>query len=180
MPTEHGFLRQHVPLFACLTDAQLDELNHDLVPRQYVKDDPLFHQSDHNHDLYIVHSGRVRIIRGSPDGYETTLNIYSKGDIIGEFAALDDGPRSATARALTRCTMLECPSIVSCTICGKCPNWPSPSPGCWWTSCVGPPTMPRPSRATTLPDELLHILLLYNQRYGKEVSRARATCWTWA
>ena len=169
MPTKDGFLRHHVPLFASLTDAQLDELNHDLVPRRYTKDDPLFHQSDNNHDLYIVHSGRVRIIRCSPDGYETTLNIYSKGDIIGEFAALDDGPRSATARTLTRCTMLEMPQdrflhhmrhmpelalAVSRLLVNKLR----------WTTDYAE-TVSRYDAA----GRLLHILLLYNQRYGVEV-----------
>ena len=35
------------------------------------------------------------------------INIFSARNIIGEFAAIDCQPRSATAKAIERCALLE-------------------------------------------------------------------------
>src|SRR5690348_15929388 len=78
-----------VPLFAHLSDAELGRLAEDFSPFEYSKNDVLFWQGDTSSELYLIRRGKVRIYKISPGGRETSINIFSTGDILGEFAAID-------------------------------------------------------------------------------------------
>lgn len=56
---------------------------------------------------YFVQSGRVEIVLQRPDGSEIEVGRRGPGTLIGEMAIVDDGPRSATVRALEDCRLLE-------------------------------------------------------------------------
>jgi CRP/FNR family cyclic AMP-dependent transcriptional regulator len=101
-----AFLRR-VPLFGDLAEDNLRILINDFRRRVYERDAIIFRQEDTSHELYLVAEGKVRVYKLSPAGNETSLNIFSTGDIIGEFAALDRQPRSATAQAIEDCVLLE-------------------------------------------------------------------------
>jgi CRP/FNR family transcriptional regulator/CRP/FNR family cyclic AMP-dependent transcriptional regulator len=62
----------------------------------------IFHQDSPGRTLYIIESGQVRIFLLSESGQETTLNIYGRGEVFGEFSLLDGLPRSAGAVALEK------------------------------------------------------------------------------
>lgn len=172
MSAQVAFL-EHVPLFAGLDEPALAVLIGDLVPRKYARNDAIFHQGDHNHDLYIVLEGRVRIVGVGPSGDETTLNVYARGDTIGEFAALDDQPRSATARALTDCTLLE---MAQDHFLRRMRELPDLALGVCrllvgklrWTTAYAE-TIARFDAA----GRLLHILLLYTERFGREIEAGK-------
>lgn len=65
----------------------------------------LFLQSDPGDALYIVDEGRVEISVMSESGKKLTLNEMRPGDVFGEIAVLDGGPRTATATTLTPCVL---------------------------------------------------------------------------
>lgn len=67
--------------------------------RQYHTGDALLSQGDPSNFVVIVIDGYVKISAVTGDGAESLLAIRTAGDIIGEFAAMDGLPRSATARA---------------------------------------------------------------------------------
>jgi CRP-like cAMP-binding protein len=56
---------------------------------------------------YVLTSGLAKVIVAAESGAETTLAIRSRGDLMGEFALLDDKPRTATARAVGEVTALK-------------------------------------------------------------------------
>ncbi len=95
-----------IPLFAGLNDKELVTIVDDLRRKEYGKDELIFRQGDESREVYIILKGKVRIYRISPAGNETTTAIYSTHDIIGEFAALDNQPRSATGKAISPVTLL--------------------------------------------------------------------------
>jgi CRP/FNR family cyclic AMP-dependent transcriptional regulator len=64
-------------------------------------------QGEVGDSVYVLTSGLVRVIVAARTGAETTLAIRSRGDLVGEFALLDDGPRTATARAAGPVTALR-------------------------------------------------------------------------
>lgn len=99
------FLRS-IPLFAQLNDTELQALLDDLHPRQYERDEIIFRHGDESRELYIVFTGKVRIFTVSPAGDETSIYIFSTGDVIGEQAALDGEPRDAAAKAIGKATLL--------------------------------------------------------------------------
>src|SRR5437868_5742578 len=85
-----------IPLFTGLAEKELVTIVEDLRLKEYSKDELIFRQGDESREVYIILKGKVRIYKISPAGNETTTAIYSTYDVIGEFAALDNEPRSAT------------------------------------------------------------------------------------
>jgi phosphoribosyl 1,2-cyclic phosphodiesterase len=60
----------------------------------------LFRQGDAPGGVYFLRSGKVQISIPVGEGKEKVLGILKVGDTVGELAALDGGPRTATATAL--------------------------------------------------------------------------------
>ena len=66
-----------------------------------VRNDMLFGEGDPPDCLYLVATGRLAIAIANPiDRRESVVALMEAGDLFGELAMLDDGPRSAMARAL--------------------------------------------------------------------------------
>lgn len=59
----------------------------------------LFRQGDGGDDMYIVVSGRLRVVSVAPDGSETLLAELGIGETVGEMAVISGEPRSATVYA---------------------------------------------------------------------------------
>jgi CRP/FNR family cyclic AMP-dependent transcriptional regulator len=64
-------------------------------------------QGDVGDFLYVLINGLVKVIVSAVSGAQTTLAIRSRGDLVGEFALLDNKPRAATARAAGQVTALR-------------------------------------------------------------------------
>ncbi|ASO21460.1 cAMP receptor protein [Actinoalloteichus hoggarensis] len=54
-------------------------------------------------------AGRVKVTYAAPDGRELLVAIRGPGDLIGEFAVRDGGPRSATVRTIEPCILSRIP-----------------------------------------------------------------------
>jgi CRP-like cAMP-binding protein len=54
----------------------------------------------------VILTGKVRIFKTSLAGNETSLQIFSTHQIIGELASIDDRPRSATAKVIVPSDLL--------------------------------------------------------------------------
>jgi CRP-like cAMP-binding protein len=162
-----AFLKQ-VPLCAHLAEQELTAFSQDLRLREYVKGQIVFEQGDPSHILSIILHGKVRIFRLSPSGLETTLTILGKGDLMGEFAAIDEQPRSASALAIGKCALLQ---MRAETFFGHVRKQPNLALGLMhvlvtktrWTAAYAE-TIARYDAA----GRLLHILLLFNEKFGEE------------
>ena len=60
----------------------------------------LFHEEDHSDWIGLVLKGRVKISCYGADGRERLVAVVGPGELLGELAAIDGEPRSATATAL--------------------------------------------------------------------------------
>jgi CRP-like cAMP-binding protein len=85
------------PLFAQLSMAQLTHLASLARPHRHRKEQIIFNEGETGTALYMIVKGRVKISQSSPDGRERTLALLGPGDVFGELALLDGGPRSADA-----------------------------------------------------------------------------------
>ena len=167
-----AFLKE-VPLFAHLPEKDLAILVNDFRLREYNRDEIIFHQGDHSRDLYVVMEGKVRVFRTSPSGNETSIDIFSTHDIIGEFATVDDRPRSATAKAITRCALL---AMTQDRFLQRMREMPDLALGMMrllaskvrWTAAYAE-TIAQFDAA----GRLLHILLLYNEEFGQEIEKGK-------
>jgi CRP-like cAMP-binding protein len=78
--------------------------------RHLIRGDILFNEGDPPEALYLVLRGRLAIAIANPiDRRESVVALMETDDLFGEMGMLDDGPRSAMARALEPTTVLEIP-----------------------------------------------------------------------
>jgi CRP-like cAMP-binding protein len=72
--------------------------------RLLAEGETLFRQGDPADTAYIVESGRIRI-RGLRKGVQLELAELGPGELFGELALIDSGPRTADATALEPTTL---------------------------------------------------------------------------
>jgi CRP-like cAMP-binding protein len=93
------FLRT-VDLFAPLSDRDADALISIGREEIFQKGQPVFREKDVGGKLYLVLTGVVEIAKSATSSQApTTLARLGRGEIVGEIAAFDGGPRSANATA---------------------------------------------------------------------------------
>ena len=92
-------LIRRVPLFALLTDEQARAVSEAIVKRRYRKGESIVEQGKKSNALFILLTGRARVITGDGTGREVILAILHPGDYIGEMSLIDNEPHSATVRA---------------------------------------------------------------------------------
>jgi CRP-like cAMP-binding protein len=61
----------------------------------------LFDQGDPGRHVYVILEGAVKVVQLEPDGGQAMLTVRTVGDVVGDMAALDGRPRSATVTALS-------------------------------------------------------------------------------
>ena len=78
--------------------------------RHLIRGDVLYNEGDPPDSIHLVLSGRLAIAIANPiDRRESVVALMEPGDLFGELGMLDDGPRSAMARALEPSLVLEIP-----------------------------------------------------------------------
>ena len=91
-------------LLAGLEPAEVAALFSRGVRRVFAPRETLIIEGDSSKDVFLLLNGWVKVIGSSADGRRVLLSIRSRGDAVGELAALDDGPRSASVIAIATVT----------------------------------------------------------------------------
>jgi CRP/FNR family transcriptional regulator len=94
-------------LFLGLSAEQQRRLLDQMVEGRYDSGAHIFLEGDPADRLYLVISGRVKMVKHSLDGQETILSIFEGGQIIGEVGVLAGGIYPATAQAMELTTTLS-------------------------------------------------------------------------
>jgi CRP/FNR family transcriptional regulator len=93
-------LLARVPLFAGLSEREIQELAQVAVPRNWLAGEAVFREGDTGDTCYVIRTGGVRVTRRHSDGRQITLAELREGDIFGELAMFGGEMRSATVEAL--------------------------------------------------------------------------------
>jgi CRP/FNR family cyclic AMP-dependent transcriptional regulator len=97
---------KNVPLFASFPDDAL-RLLATLVSRKSVaRGTTIMVAGDPTDSLYIVISGRLKVMMSDAEGKEVILAILGSGEFFGEMGLIDDAPRSASVVAIESCELL--------------------------------------------------------------------------
>ena len=99
-------LLRNVPLFAVLPEAQLTLLTRVVGRKSYPRNSTIIAAGDPTDALYIVISGRLKVMMSDDEGREVILAILGQGEFFGEMGLVDDEPRSATVIAIEPCELL--------------------------------------------------------------------------
>jgi len=167
-----AFLKR-VPLFAHLKVENLRILAADFRPRLYEQGATIFRQDDHSREIYIVLTGKVRIYKLSLAGEETSIQIFSIGDLIGELAALDHQPRSAWVKAIDPCELLEMDGDLLLRRMHDMPELAISMTRLLVGKLRWMAEYAETVAQYTAPGRLLHILLFYSRQFGCETEAGK-------
>jgi CRP/FNR family transcriptional regulator, cyclic AMP receptor protein len=100
--TERQEFLQTIPIFAGLNEAALSELSLAAGEAEYQGKEVIVREGEAGDRMFIIHSGRVEVVKhlGSPK--ETVLAVFGSRDFLGEMSIIECVTRSASLRALDR------------------------------------------------------------------------------
>ncbi len=96
-----------VPMFGSFPEDQLRARAPLVTRRSAPRGSVIMAEGDRVDALYIVMTGRLKVMMGEADGKEVILSILGPGEIFGEMGLIDDGPRSASVIAIEPCELLS-------------------------------------------------------------------------
>ena len=99
-------LLRNVPLFAALPESQLQLLTRVVGRKSHPRNSTIIAAGDPTDALYIVISGRLKVMMSDDEGREVILAILNQGEFFGEMGLIDEAPRSATVIAIEPCELL--------------------------------------------------------------------------
>jgi CRP/FNR family transcriptional regulator len=88
-----------IALFSSLDAAELRQVSAKMKIREFRKNDTILNEEDTNEYMYIILSGKVKIVQTSEDGKETILAIHKSGDFFGEMTLIDGKTMPASVLA---------------------------------------------------------------------------------
>ena len=96
-----------VPLFTSLAEEQLRMLTTMVTRKSTPRSTTIMAGGDPTDSLYIVLSGRLKVMMSDSEGKEVILAILGPGEFFGEMGLIDDEPRSATVVTIEPCELLS-------------------------------------------------------------------------
>jgi CRP/FNR family transcriptional regulator, cyclic AMP receptor protein len=96
-----------VPLFTSFPEDQLRMLTMVVTRKSAPRSTTIMAGGDPTDSLYIVLSGRLKVMMSDAEGKEVILSILGPGEFFGEMGLIDDEPRSATVVTIEPCELLS-------------------------------------------------------------------------
>ena len=99
-------LIRRVPLFSDLSPAQSALVTATMSKKRYKRGDLIVQQDTISDALFIILSGKARVLSHDSRGREVIIATLDVGDCIGDMSLIDGEPHSATVRAETQTDVL--------------------------------------------------------------------------
>lgn len=93
---------RNVPIFGELSEKELERIAQLGVRKKYKKGSIILLEEETGAALFVIISGKVKIVRMDDDGREVILSILGESDFFGEMAILDGLTRSASVVATSK------------------------------------------------------------------------------
>jgi CRP/FNR family transcriptional regulator, cyclic AMP receptor protein len=105
-----------VPLFSLFSDHELATLFPAIQHRSYPRHSFMLRAGEKTDALYIILSGKAKVVIDDGDGREVTLTTIGPSEFFGEMSLIDEKPRSASVEALEPCEILYIskPAFMAC------------------------------------------------------------------
>lgn len=95
---------KQIPFFSHLPETILKALADKAKPVKFAKGDTIITEGEQTSSLYVVVSGRAKVLTSYDVGKAVDLLILEPGAYFGEMALLTDEPRAATVTAMDKVT----------------------------------------------------------------------------
>jgi CRP-like cAMP-binding protein len=95
------------PLFASLSDEDMNAILRRLRVADYDPGDILVTEGEASRSLFVLSRGQAKVFVRSPTGRDVLVAFLEEGEFFGELATISGQRRSASVTAATRCEVLE-------------------------------------------------------------------------
>ncbi|BCS54992.1 Crp/Fnr family transcriptional regulator [Geobacter sp. SVR] len=102
---DHRHTLEKIPLFSCLLADKRAKLQQIISEKHYKKNSIILMEDDSKNYMYVIFSGKIKVVRVNPDGKEQILVIRKRGDFFGEMTLLDGKAQPATIVAMEDATV---------------------------------------------------------------------------
>jgi CRP-like cAMP-binding protein len=109
MSEKYWYLKR-CDLFERLTPEQLARVESRSRLRKFPRKNPIYLPADQADGVLLLAAGRVKLCNFTTDGKQSILTFIEPGEIFGELALFEGGPREEYAEAVLAATVLLIPS----------------------------------------------------------------------
>jgi len=102
MPQEEINFLRNVPIFADLEEKDLKKIVRLGMRQKYKKGNIVLLEQENGAALFVIVSGKVKVVRMDEDGREVILSMFGPGEFFGEMSLLDGQARSASVVATVK------------------------------------------------------------------------------
>jgi CRP/FNR family cyclic AMP-dependent transcriptional regulator len=99
-----------VPLLESASSSHVERLAEVSFPRRLKRGQILVREGQTSDLLFVVLSGRLKVMVGSARGEALGLAVVGPGEVLGEFGAIDSRPRSANVEAIDAAHLICIPA----------------------------------------------------------------------
>jgi CRP-like cAMP-binding protein len=92
-------LLRRIELLASLTDEELRLISSRFITKKIKKGEVILHEEDTNNFMYMILSGKLKVVQTTGDGKEIILAIHHSGQFFGEISLIDGKTSPATVVA---------------------------------------------------------------------------------
>jgi CRP/FNR family transcriptional regulator, nitrogen oxide reductase regulator len=96
-----------LPFFRHLSPETILEINRLFEDRDIAADETIYFEGDPGDRLYLVATGKVKLIRHAASGRQVLLDILRAGEYFGDLTSLNNKGYTETAVAQTNCCILQ-------------------------------------------------------------------------
>ena len=89
-----------MPFFATVSDKEISNLSQIISRKSFSKNEIILVEEDTPNYMYIIFSGKVKVVQISTEGREKVLTYHKKGDFFGEMSLVDGKTSPATIIAI--------------------------------------------------------------------------------
>lgn len=101
----HSKVLKRMPFFASLNDDDLYILERIIHEKKFRKNSVILLEEETKDFMYIVFSGKVKVVQASQEGKDQILAIHNRGNSFGEMALLDGKTQPASVIAMEDTTV---------------------------------------------------------------------------
>jgi len=85
-----------IPFFSSLSAEEVEQVEKLFCKRHYAKEQIVLYEEDTSNFMYLIYSGKVRVVKLNDEGKEQIITIHKRKDFFGEMSLLDGRTAPAT------------------------------------------------------------------------------------
>jgi CRP-like cAMP-binding protein len=93
---KHDSIISSIPFFSTLMPEEVEQIEQLFKKKRYAKEQIVLYEEDSSNYMYLIYSGKVRVVKMNDDGKEQIITIHKRKDFFGEMSLLDGKTSPAT------------------------------------------------------------------------------------